>query len=165
VSLYDVPLCHQREMSIIKRRVGEDTDFHSGYSKWPYSDNQESNNDSGLVWCLFGVYSYRAPERIGRTEENIEKTHNDQCSQQYLHMSRRCYELAKEVEGIPTIPTNNASYSKKRLSSSPSLGVYESILECRKCLLHQRCIQPEGEHPVEKEVLLWLSSRSGHIYR
>lgn len=58
-----------------------------------------------LVWCLFGVYFYRAPERIGRTEENIEKTHNDQYSQQYLHMSRRCYELAKEVEGIPTIPT------------------------------------------------------------
>lgn len=62
-----------------------------------------------LVWCLFGVYFYRAPERIGRTEENIEKTHNDQYSQQYLHMSCRCYELAKEVEGIPTIPTISIS--------------------------------------------------------
>ncbi len=67
-----------------------------------------------LVWCLFGVYFYRAPERIGRTEENIEKTHNDQYSQQYLHMSRRCYELAKEVEGIPTIPTISFSFLRIR---------------------------------------------------
>lgn len=73
-----------------------------------------------LVWCLFGVYFYRAPERIGRTEENIEKTHNDQYSQQYLHMSRRCYELAKEVEGIPTIPTIFSQYLRQKPS-----GIYD----------------------------------------